>query len=403
MLFIMRRLVAELEEARRFWPVVVLTGGRQTGKTELLRTAYPKSFFVPLDLPSIAEAADQDPGFLLDDDSPHPVIIDEVQYAPGLFRQIKARVDRDRHRMGRYLLTGSQKFTLMKEVSESLAGRAAILEMETLASAELLAHPVYHQFDRAEFIWRGGFPELYRNYSLRPAQFYSSYLASYLERDLRQALQVGNLRDFQRFLRLAAIRSGQLLNLTDLARDAGIAVSTARQWVSALEASHMIFLLEPYYGNLSKRMVKTPKLYFKDTGLLCFLLGLSSPQALIQSGQIGAVWESFVVNQILRARHRTPAAQMFFYRDAHGVEVDLLLELDGKVRIVEVKWTEEVDASATKTLRKVAQVLGPRAAEEHWVAARPPQEHLLADTPNVRVVDAYRRTEWWPQAAMTAA
>lgn len=402
-MFIQRNLAAELEEARSLWPVVVLTGGRQTGKTELLRTAYPAALFVSLDLPSIAEAAEKDPGFLLDDDSAHPVIIDEVQYAPGLFRQIKARIDQNRHRMGRYFLTGSQKFTLMKEVSESLAGRAAILEMETLSSAELLAHPGFGHYALADFLWRGGFPELYRNPSLRPAQYYASYVASYLERDLRLALQVGNLRDFERFLRMAAIRCGQLLNLTDLARDVGIAVSTARQWVSALEASHLIYLLEPYYGNLSKRMVKTPKLYFKDTGLLCFLLGLSSPQVLLQSAQVGAIWECFVVNQILRARHRNPAARMFFYRDAHGVEVDLLLELDGKVRIVEVKWTEDVSASDTRTLKKVAAVLGPMGAAEHFIAARPPVEHPVASMPNVRVVDGYRRTEWWPALALAAS
>lgn len=397
---IWRQLSVELDEARSLWPVVVLTGSRQSGKTELLRHAYPNARFVSLDLPSVAAAADSDPGGLLDG-GPGPLIIDEVQYAPGLFRHIKARVDQDRHRMGQFLLTGSQKFALMKDVSESLAGRAAILELETLSSAELLAHPGFERYPLAEFLWRGGYPELYRNPQLRPAQFYSSYVASYLERDLRQTLMVGNLRDFERFLRMAAIRSGQLLNLTEMARDVGIAVSTARQWVSALEASHLIYLLEPYYGNLSKRMIKTPKLYFKDTGLLCFLLGFTDPQALTGSAQIGAIWECFVVNQLLRARQSLPAARMFFYRDAHGVEADVLLELNGQVRIVEVKWTEGVTESDTRSLRKVAAVLGDRCAPEHWVAARPTMEHLVPALPNVRVVDAYRRKDWWP--ALTAA
>lgn len=394
--------MAELQEAQRLWPVVVLTGGRQSGKTELLRNAYPQARFTSLDLPSTAEAAENDPGSFLDFPGDGPIIVDEVQYAPGLFRHIKARVDADRHRMGRFLLTGSQKFTLMKGISESLAGRAAILELETLGSSELLAHPGLEEFPVAEFLWRGGFPELYRNPELRPAQYYASYLASYLERDLRQTLQVGNLRDFERFVRMAAIRCGQLLNLTDLARDVGIAVSTARQWISALETSHLIYLLEPYYGNLTKRMVKTPKLYFKDTGLLCFLLGFADAQALVRSAQIGSIWECFVVNQVLRARQLNPAARMFFCRDAHGTEVDLLLELNGAVRILEVKWTEDVTLGDTRSLQKVAAVLGERAAAEHWIAARPATEHPMSALPGVRVVNGYRRRDWWPTATAAA-
>jgi predicted AAA+ superfamily ATPase len=215
-------------------PVVVLTGARQTGKTSTLLRLFPNHQFVSLDLPSEAEQAEKQPENFLRRHLP-PVTIDEVQYAPGLFRHLKRQVDARRARNGQFLLTGSQKFTLMKSVSDSLAGRADIVELETLSLAEI--HAAFPQTAVEAAIVRGGYPELYANPEIDPVAFYNSYLATYLERDVRSLAEVGSLRDFERFLRACALRSANLLNKADLARDVGIAPSTANRWLSTLEGS----------------------------------------------------------------------------------------------------------------------------------------------------------------------
>ena len=268
-------------------PVVVLTGARQTGKTSLMRRLFPDHAFVTLDLPSEAEQAERDPGSFLTR-YPPPVIVDEVQYAPGLFRHLKAAVDRDRGRAGAFLLTGSQPLGLMKSVSDSLAGRASVVELEPLSFAEAkAAHP---HLAVEEFLVRGGFPELYANLEIESEDFLRSYVATYLERDLRQLLQVSSLRDYERFLRAAALRTAQLLNRADLARDVGISGSTAGAWLSALEASHQLVLLEPWFANRTKSLVKRPKLYLRDAGLAAFLCGVHTTQALHSSPLAGALW-----------------------------------------------------------------------------------------------------------------
>ena len=276
-MWIPRDIEPRLQRSAKTRPVVVLTGARQTGKTSTFRRLFPNYAFVSLDLPTEAEQAEKEPGRFLQRHPP-PVIIDEVQYAPGLFRHLKVAVDANRTRNGQFLLTGSQKFTLMKNVSESLAGRADIVELETLSFAEIREALPKTGIETA--IVRGGFPELYANPEIDSAAFYNSYLATYLERDVRALTHVGSLRDFERFLRACALRSANLLNKADLARDVGIAPSTANQWLSMLEASGQAVLLEPWFSNRTKSIVKSPKLYIADTGLLCALLNIRSEEAL---------------------------------------------------------------------------------------------------------------------------
>src|SRR5437773_6895654 len=230
------------------------------------------------------------------------MIVDEVQYAPGLFRHLKVTVDASRTRNGQFLLTGSQKFTLMKSVSESLAGRADITELETLSFGEI--HSIRPSTTIETIIVRGGFPELHANPDIDQVAFYNSYLATYLERDVRSLANVGNLRDFERFLRACALRSANLLNKADLARDVGIAPSTANHWLSTLDASGQVVLLEPWFSNRTKSIVKSPKLYLADTGLLCALLNIGSEDALHQSAAVGSIWETFVVAQLRRCDRR---------------------------------------------------------------------------------------------------
>jgi hypothetical protein len=366
-MWITRAVEPRLQHSAKTRPVIVLTGARQTGKTSTFRHLFPNHSFVSLDLPTEAEQAEKDSRSFLER-YPPPVIIDEVQYAPALFRHLKAEVDAHRAANGQFLLTGSQKFTLMKSVSESLAGRADIVELETLSLAEIRAALPETGVEAA--IVRGGFPELYANPDIDLIAFYNSYLATYLERDVRALAAVGNLRDFERFIRACALRSANLLNKADLARDVGIAPSTANHWLSTLETSGQIVLLEPWFSNRTKSIVKSPKLYFADTGLLCALLNIRSQQALRQSPAVGAIWETFVFAQ-LRARERDAGRQggLFFWRDRTR-EVDFVVDIGGRLKLFEAKWTELPDLGDTVNLDFVRKTVGPSHVTSGAVVAR---------------------------------
>src|SRR5256712_4803368 len=300
-MWIPRDIEPRLLRSARTRPVVVLTGARQTGKTSTFRRLFSNHEFVSLDLPTEAEQAEKEPQSFLRRHPP-PVIIDEVQYAPGLLPHLKGAVDARRAKNGQFLLTGSQKFTLMKGISESLAGRADIIELETLSFGEI--HRARPDVGVDHAIVRGGFPELHADPDIDAVAYYNSYIATYLERDIRSLANVGSLRDFERFLRACAFRSANLLNKADLARDVGIAPSTANQWLSVLEASGQVVLLEPWFSNRTKSIVKSPKLFLADTRLLCALLNIRSEEALRQSPSAGAGW-----GNILFAPIRHTAAQ----------------------------------------------------------------------------------------------
>lgn len=382
----------------RHYPAVLVTGARQTGKTTLLRQLYPEAPFVTLDLPSAAYEAENNGMAFLDALSAEPaVVLDEVQYAPALFRYLKIAIDADRHRMGRFLMTGSQKFALMQSVSESLAGRVGILEMDTLSSTEMIDAATTDPPSLLHFLWRGGYPELWRAPEMLARDFYSGYLATYLERDVRQLVNVTNLRDFERFIRVCATRAGNLVNLSGLASDVGISGTTARQWLGVLEASNIIHLLPPFFNNAGKRLIKTPKLYFKDTGLLCFLLGLTSPDQMAASPFIGAVWESFVLGQMHRHREAVGSpAEIYFWRDAHGLEVDFAVWLNGRLQLVEVKWAETGgEARALRPMHEVRNALGDGSAACHLIVTRTLVDHWHPHDPSVRVVNGFRFRDWF--------
>ncbi len=335
-----------------YFPALVLTGARQTGKTTLLRESFPDYRYVSLDLPSIAASAEESPERFFAD-NPAPCIIDEVHYAPGLFRHLKVEIDRNRHAMGSWILTGSQKFTLMKNVADSLAGRAAIVELEGLSSQEIRDSGADVTLE--SMILRGGFPELWRLPDFPAASFFGAYLASYLERDVRHILNVGSLRDFERFVRVLAARNSGELDLTAIGSAVGITTKTSAAWLSVLEASNQISLLEPWHANIGKRIVKRPKVYFHDTGFLCWLLGLAPP--LPANGPWnGALWETFVFAEMRKAiaangRNRT----IYYYRDNAGVEVDFVVAGEG-CRLVEAKWTQAPRLSDTTGIRRLVAI-----------------------------------------------
>jgi uncharacterized protein len=354
-MWIPRAIEPQLRQLAASRPVVVLTGARQTGKTSTLRRLFPDYEFVSLDLPSEAAQAETEPVAFLQRHPP-PTILDEIQYAPELLRHLKVAVDAHRSRAGQYLLTGSQKFTLMKGVSESLAGRVAIVELGPLSFAEVRA--ARPEIGLESFLVRGGFPELQAAPEIDAVSFHNSYLATYLERDVRALANVGSLRDFERFLRACALRSANLLNKADLARDVGIAPSTANQWLSVLEASGQVSLLEPWFSNRTKSIVKSPKLYLADCGLLCALLNIRDEEALRISPSAGALWETFVRAQLQHREQMAGRRQSLFYWRDRTREVDFVVEVAGQLELFEAKWTELPGRRDTVNLEFVRQVLG---------------------------------------------
>jgi hypothetical protein len=372
--WIPRKIESELARLAATRPVVVLTGARQTGKTSLLRRLFPAHAFVSLDLPSEAEQAEKEPGAFLRRLS-GPAILDEAQYAPALFRHLKVVVDANRSRRGQFLLTGSQKFELMRGVSESLAGRAALLELETLSLAEIAAA---QPASLEAVVLRGGFPELQANPEIDAPAYYASYVATYLERDVRSLAAVGSLRDFERFLRACALRSGNLLNKAELARDVGIAPSTANQWLSVLQASGLVVLLEPWFSNRTKSIIKSPKFYFADSGLLCALLNIRSLPVMMESPLIGAIWETFVFQQLRNNERHGEGGGLFFWRDRTR-EVDFVIDRGGRIELIESKFSELPAAPDAVNLRFVRDAVGERRVKRMVVACRARNPYPLGD------------------------
>ena len=360
--------------------MVLITGPRQVGKSTLVqalgKVEDPSRVYVSLDTIQSRATAQEDPELFLRQHPP-PVTVDEVQHAPQLLDAIKPRVDREKER-GAYWLTGSQSFPLMQQVSESLAGRVGILSLSGLSAAEEAGLPrcerpfrpdrlgdlpsveptgVEALFQR---IVRGSFPRLAHPDPPPWEGFYNSYVQTYIERDVRSLMDVANLATFQRFVRLAAARIGQLLNFADLARDAGVSPGTAQQWMRVLEATHQVYLLRPYFENVGKRQIKSPKLYFRDTGLAAFLTGWTSPQAAAGGVMAGAFLENYVLTELLKSyENRGRAAPLWFYRTREGQEVDFLLAEDGLLFPLEVKLSATPNRRHLRGIRSLARTGAP--------------------------------------------
>lgn len=372
-----RTLRPVLRAAARAYPVVTLTGPRQSGKTSLLRDAFPRHDYVSLEEPDQRSFALEDPRGFLDQFS-GPAVLDEAQRAPALFSYIQGLVDR-KPTPGRFILSGSQNFLLLGSVSQSLAGRSAILHLLPFSLAELerrRALPIHslgrslpraartrskNALDLLSTLFRGFYPRIH-DQELEPRRWLSGYYQTYVERDVRELANVGDLEAFGRFVRLCAGRSGQLLNANGLAADCGITHTTARRWLSILEASFLVLLLRPHHRNFSKRLIKAPKLYFLDTGLLCYLLQIRTPEELRHHSSRGAVFESFVVSELLKNYlHRGEESGLHFWRDAAGNEIDVLLDDGGELAAVEVKSAQTVASDFFAGLRFFAELAGDPA------------------------------------------
>lgn len=341
-MWIKREIEPVLSEIASQYPVCVLTGTRQVGKTSLLTHSFPELAYASLDVPYDAARAEEQSGLFLEQLG-QPCLIDEVQYAPSIFRSIKAAVDKRRPQKGLYYLTGSERYHLMNGVSESLAGRAAIIELLSLSHRELERATGKQSSGQqlVEWMWKGGYPALYSE-NIPTQRFYSNLLATYIERDVRRLANVQNIRDFDRFMRLAALRTGQLLSMNALAAEVGVSQTTIKGWIGVLESSGIITLVEPWHSNRSKRLIKTPKLYFMDTGLCCYLIGLASPAELQRSVHLGAIFETHTFGQLVRAyTNRGLRYAIYFFRTHDGEEVDFVLQSGSEFDLIECKWSEQ--------------------------------------------------------------
>ena len=343
--YFIREAEALLSKAADQFPAVLVTGSRQSGKTTLLKHRFPKHAWAGLDDLDTRRLANRDPEYFFSQ-FPPPVVIDEIQYAPDLLSYIKVRIDKERHLTGQFILTGSQTFQVMKGVSETLAGRIAIFDLFPLAWSEILANDSFPKGAEGDQLllqnlFRGFYPELHARPSIDYDLWFQSYVQTYIERDVRDIKAITNLYDFQAFMKLLAPRAGQLLNLSEIAKEAGIAFTTAKEWLSILESTYIVKLLRPYHNNHTKRIVKAPKLYFVDTGLLCYLLAVKSVEILSQSPFLGNIFENMCIMEVVKHHEYSLAREeLFFYRDASKNEVDLIIKSAHELRAYEIKFTK---------------------------------------------------------------
>ncbi len=366
--YIRRSLEPIIKKAASKFPAVFLTGPRQSGKTTLLKTLFGDHYqYISVEFPDLRNAAIMDPRGFLEQYHP-PVIIDEIQHAPDLLYYIKGRIDDHRHQSGQFILTGSQNLLLADSITESLAGRVAVLELLPLSKREEEGVP------QAPLVWerrgshhskkgvgygdlwrkflRGGYPELVVDADQDISLWHSSYIQTYLERDVRSIRQVGDLTQFQSFLTMLASRSGQLLNLTDVSRDLGVAVNTIKSWLSILEATYQVTVLRPYHANIGKRLVKTPKVYYSDVGTLCHLVGLKDPDHAAAGPMGGVIFETAVLSEIERTlTHQGIRPEIYFWRTSDGLEVDFLVKTDLSFVPIEVKLSTTPNPSMATSIK----------------------------------------------------
>lgn len=366
--YLPRLLRPALDLALESFPAVLITGPRQSGKTTFLREELgADAGYVTFDDPLQREYVRQDPNGFLNRFGEGRVLLDEVQYVPELFQYLKMRIDRDRRTTGRWLLTGSQQFGLMARVTESLAGRIGILELLPFGLTEI---PPDERLDVAKEIWLGGYPEPRLHPRARDL-WMSSYVQTYVERDVRQLQNVQDLSAFETFLALCAARHGQILNMASISREAGISQPTVKSWLGALRAGYLVYLLQPYFESFGKRVVKSPKLYLLDSGLACHLTRQPAAEAALAGAMGGALFEGWVVSETLKAlAFEGMDREVYYWRSNDGLEVDLLLRAGGRLTPVEIKLTATPTARHVRPLQRFLEVAGDYGADDGVLVCR---------------------------------
>ncbi len=372
-----RKLADVVVKAARNFPAVVVTGPRRSGKTTLLRHLFPRAEYVLLEDPDMQARIRSDPRAFLDGLRP-PVVFDEIQNAPELFGYVRTLIDQAPRRFGRWIFTGSQEAPLMQGIAESMAGRAAILQLLPFSTTE----------SRKVTLLHGGFPEVLARPNARGLWF-PSYLQTYLERDVRAITNVRDLATFRRFLSLLASRHGQVLNKTDLAAPLGVSVPTVAEWLNVLEVTNQIILVSPYFENFGKRLIKSPKVYWSDSGLACYLLGISSAAELERSPFLGALFEGFVAAEILKSQTSNGSRkELYYFRDQQGLEVDFLLpRTNSGLWLIESKASRTVRPGMAASLLSLSRSL-PKPPRRMVIVHRKPRTRL-ATTAVARGVEAF--------------
>jgi len=351
---IKRTLEAKVRESSEHYPIVSVTGPRQSGKTTLCRKLFPQKPYLSFEAPDIRELAVQDPrGFLAR--YPDGAVLDEVQRAPEILSYLQGMVD-ERKQNGLYILSGSQNLLRLRSIQQSLAGRTAVLKLLPFSVEEI--RPLIQKRTADEILHAGFFPRIF-DQKIDPADAMRDYVATYVERDVRQIINVKNLSSFQKFLKLCAGRVGQILNLSNISNDLGLSHTTIKEWMSVLEASYIVFLLPAYYRNWKKRIIKAPKIYFYDTGLAAYLLGIEQSSQMNRDPLRGALFENFVVIEFLKYFwSEGRAAPLYFFRDNHGSEVDLIIEKARRVTGVEIKAGQTIQEEFFKGLDFLKRLAG---------------------------------------------
>jgi len=389
-MYIPRELKKTAIQAVKNFPAILITGPRQSGKTTFLQREFSSdSYYITFDDPLQRQFATQDPNGFLDQFIDRPVILDEIQYVPQLFSYLKIRIDSARHKKGRFLMTGSQQFQLMKNISDSLAGRIAILELLPFSFAEIIINS--KQLDIAQRLWIGNYPDPVLNPEQREL-WLSAYLRTYIERDVRQLQNIRDLSQFEQFLTLIAACHSQELNTAKLSRSCGLSLPGCKKWLSVLEASYILYFLKPFYNNFGKRLIKRPKCYFIDSSIASYLTRQPSSQAMWHGAMSGAFFEGFIISETVKFfTNLGKRPDIYFWRSNDGLEIDMLIQKGDILYPVEIKKTATPNIKHTEAIKRFRNLTG-KQSENGIIVCTVEKETML--TEGIRAIPWAKYIDW---------